>query len=247
MVASSIPFAVAGGLVPVTVAIVYALGPTTRLDSLALSFLCVGALIYFVILANRLHSTSIDGQSFRAEKDALIAELEQAKVNSDEAQQARGRSQSRQVALSGDHEPRAAHAAQRHFGLFGGDEGRAFRRPCRAFLPGIFGGHSFQRAASVDVDQRNPRSVARRSGAVRTQGRIGRAGQYRRRMPPFARHARQEPGHQRHRVARRRAAAHLGGRARGAPGDAQSSEQRHQIHASGRSGHRHQGGMDAFE
>jgi two-component system cell cycle sensor histidine kinase PleC len=85
MIASSIPFAVAGGLVPVTFAIFYALGPTTRLDSIALCFLCVGALIYFVILANRLHATSIDGQSFRAEKDALIAELEQAKLNSDEA------------------------------------------------------------------------------------------------------------------------------------------------------------------
>jgi two-component system, cell cycle sensor histidine kinase PleC len=85
MVASSIPFAVAAGLVPVTIAIIYALGPTAQLDSLALCFLCVGALAYFVILANRLHSTSIDGQSFRAEKDALIAELEQAKLNSDEA------------------------------------------------------------------------------------------------------------------------------------------------------------------
>jgi two-component system cell cycle sensor histidine kinase PleC len=85
MVASSIPFAVAGGLAPVTIAIIYILGPTTHFDSLALCFLCVGALIYFVILANRLHSTSVDGQSFRAEKDALIAELEQAKLNSDEA------------------------------------------------------------------------------------------------------------------------------------------------------------------
>ena len=85
MVASSIPFAVAGGLTPVTIAIVYALSPTTHLDSLALCFLCVGALIYFVVLANRLHATSVDGQSFRAEKDALIAELEQAKLNSDEA------------------------------------------------------------------------------------------------------------------------------------------------------------------
>ena len=85
MVASAIPYAVAGGLVPVTIAIVYALGPATGLDSLALCFLCVGAMIYFVTLANRLHATSIDGQSFRAEKDALIAELEQAKLNSDEA------------------------------------------------------------------------------------------------------------------------------------------------------------------
>jgi two-component system, cell cycle sensor histidine kinase PleC len=85
MLASPIPYAVAGGLTPVTIAIVYALGPATRLDGLALCFLCVGALVYFVILANRLHSTSVDGQSFRAEKDALIAELEQAKLNSDEA------------------------------------------------------------------------------------------------------------------------------------------------------------------
>jgi two-component system, cell cycle sensor histidine kinase PleC len=85
MVASPIPYAVAGGLAPVTIAIVYVLGPTRRLDSLSLCFLCVGALVYFVILANRLHATSVDGQSFRAEKDALIAELEQAKLNSDEA------------------------------------------------------------------------------------------------------------------------------------------------------------------
>ncbi len=85
MIASSIPYAVAGGLAPVTIAIIYALGPTTRLDNLALCLLCVGALIYFVVLANRLHSTSIDGQFFQAEKDALIAELEQAKLNSDEA------------------------------------------------------------------------------------------------------------------------------------------------------------------
>jgi two-component system cell cycle sensor histidine kinase PleC len=85
MIASSIPYAVAGGLAPVTIAIIYALGPTTRLDNLALCLLCVGALIYFVVLANRLHATSIDVQFFQAEKDALIAELEQAKLNSDEA------------------------------------------------------------------------------------------------------------------------------------------------------------------
>jgi len=85
MVASAIPYAVAGGLLPVTGAIVYVLGPTTRLDTMTLSFLCVGALFYFVVLANRMHSTSIGGVIFRAEKDALIAELEQAKLNSDEA------------------------------------------------------------------------------------------------------------------------------------------------------------------
>jgi two-component system, cell cycle sensor histidine kinase PleC len=85
MIASSIPFAVGGGLLPVTLAILAVLGPSTRLDTLTLGFLCVGGLVYFVILANRLHATSIDSLNFRAEKDALIAELEQAKLNSDEA------------------------------------------------------------------------------------------------------------------------------------------------------------------
>jgi two-component system cell cycle sensor histidine kinase PleC len=85
MIASSIPFAVGGGLLPVTLAILFVLGPSTRLDTITLGFLCVGGLVYFVILANRLHATSIDSLTFRAEKDALIAELEQAKLNSDEA------------------------------------------------------------------------------------------------------------------------------------------------------------------
>ncbi len=97
MIASSIPYAVAGGLMPVMVSIVLVLGPTTRLDNLTLSLLCVGVLIYFVVLANRLHRTSVDTISFQAEKDALIAELEQAKLNSDEA---RRRAESANLAKS---------------------------------------------------------------------------------------------------------------------------------------------------
>ncbi len=85
MVASAIPFAVAGGLLPMAIAIVYVLGPTTREQTFMMSALCVGILVYFVILANRLHRTSLAGLSFQAEKDALIAELEQANLNSDEA------------------------------------------------------------------------------------------------------------------------------------------------------------------
>ena len=85
MVASAIPFAVAGGLLPMAIAIVYVLGPATREQALLMSALCVGILVYFVVLANRLHRTSLAGLSFQAEKDALIAELEQAKLNSDEA------------------------------------------------------------------------------------------------------------------------------------------------------------------
>jgi two-component system cell cycle sensor histidine kinase PleC len=97
MVASAIPFAVAGGLLPMAIAIVYVLGPATREQALLMSTLCVGILVYFVILANRLHRTSLAGLSFQAEKDALIAELEQAKLNSDEA---RRRAESANLAKS---------------------------------------------------------------------------------------------------------------------------------------------------
>ena len=61
------------------------LGATTREQTLMLSALCGGVLVYFIVLANRLHRTALAGLSFQEEKDALIAELEQAKYNSDEA------------------------------------------------------------------------------------------------------------------------------------------------------------------
>ena len=97
MVASAIPFAVAGGLAPMTVAIICVLGPATRNQEIMMSALCIGILVYFVILANRLHRTSLASLSFQAEKDALIAELEQANLNSDEA---RRRAESANLAKS---------------------------------------------------------------------------------------------------------------------------------------------------
>ncbi len=97
MVASAIPFAVAGGLAPMTVAIICVLGPATHEEAFMMSALCIGILIYFVVLANRLHRTSLASLSFQAEKDALIAELEQAKLNSDEA---RRRAESANLAKS---------------------------------------------------------------------------------------------------------------------------------------------------
>ena len=52
---------------------------------------------YFALLARRLHSTTLDTLEARAEKDALIGELEQAKAISDEA---RHRAESANVAKS---------------------------------------------------------------------------------------------------------------------------------------------------
>ena len=85
MVASSLPAAVAGGLAPVTAATMMLLGPTGVMLTVLLTLLSSIILVYFVVLANRLHRSSIDGLFFQAEKDSLIAELEQAKLNSDEA------------------------------------------------------------------------------------------------------------------------------------------------------------------
>ena len=51
----------------------------------AMAAMAVGVHIYFIWLANGLNSTALAMLEFRAEKDALIAELEQAKSISDEA------------------------------------------------------------------------------------------------------------------------------------------------------------------
>jgi two-component system, cell cycle sensor histidine kinase PleC len=84
LVASAIPAAVACGLTPILWASLVILEPKT-LETLLLSLFCGAALGYFAVLANRLHRGALAGLSLQAEKDALIAELEQAKLNSDEA------------------------------------------------------------------------------------------------------------------------------------------------------------------
>lgn len=56
-----------------------------HLDDYILAALAVTAEGYFALLAHRLHSTTLATLEARAEKDALIGELEQAKAISDEA------------------------------------------------------------------------------------------------------------------------------------------------------------------
>jgi two-component system cell cycle sensor histidine kinase PleC len=85
MTASAIPAAVGAGLAPIVLASLWSIGARSLVDFALLGALCIGALLYFIVLANRLLRSALAGLSFQEEKDALIAELEQAKYNSDEA------------------------------------------------------------------------------------------------------------------------------------------------------------------
>jgi two-component system cell cycle sensor histidine kinase PleC len=95
--ASAIPAAVGAGFAPVVLAALWSIGAQSLPNFVLLGALCVGVLIYFIILANRLLRSALAGFSFQEEKDALIAELEQAKYNSDEA---RRRAESANLAKS---------------------------------------------------------------------------------------------------------------------------------------------------
>ena len=82
---ASIPAAVYAAMAPIAVALIVFMRPQSGYEAVMLTALAVGAQIFFILLAGRLYATSLAGVSYQAEKDALIAELEQAKANSDEA------------------------------------------------------------------------------------------------------------------------------------------------------------------
>jgi two-component system cell cycle sensor histidine kinase PleC len=85
MLAASIPVAVYAGLVPISVGIGLFFFGRTDIDSLTMALMAASAQLFFIFLANRLYSSAVATIEFRAEKDALIAELETATANSDEA------------------------------------------------------------------------------------------------------------------------------------------------------------------
>lgn len=85
MLAASIPMAVYAGLAPISVGIALFFWGRTDIDSLTMALMAAAAQLFFVFLANRFYSSSVATIEFRAEKDALIAELETATANSDEA------------------------------------------------------------------------------------------------------------------------------------------------------------------
>src|SRR3954453_10403557 len=97
MLAASLPIAALAATTPVTCAIALNFVMGGSFDNYVLALLAVAAEGYFALLAHRLHSTTLATLEARAEKDALIGELEQAKAISDEA---RHRAETANVAKS---------------------------------------------------------------------------------------------------------------------------------------------------
>jgi two-component system, cell cycle sensor histidine kinase PleC len=87
MVTATVPTAVYAAIAPSSiVALGYTLFIAEGEDArVALFDLAIAAHVFFYALARRFHQLASEGLFFRAEKNELIAELEQSKANSDEA------------------------------------------------------------------------------------------------------------------------------------------------------------------
>jgi two-component system cell cycle sensor histidine kinase PleC len=85
MLGASLPIAVFATTAPLTIAIAISYMLLGTVNGYVLAGLALTALCYFGMLANRLYSSNLAMLEARAEKDALIGELEQAKAKSDEA------------------------------------------------------------------------------------------------------------------------------------------------------------------
>jgi two-component system, cell cycle sensor histidine kinase PleC len=86
MVASTIPNAVFATILPLSLATLCGIELHDLADPWTAMIASVfGAQFFFFLLAKRFHQLSFESVLYRTEKDALIAELEQAKANSDEA------------------------------------------------------------------------------------------------------------------------------------------------------------------
>jgi two-component system, cell cycle sensor histidine kinase PleC len=97
MLSASLPIAALAATAPVTAAIAFNFALSGTFDNCVLALLALAAEGYFALLAHRLHSATLATLEARAEKDALIGELEQAKAISDEA---RHRAEAANVAKS---------------------------------------------------------------------------------------------------------------------------------------------------
>ncbi len=85
MASAPLPAVVAAALAPIFLASLAFVASGAGQASFALLYMNAAAQLFFFILSQRFQRLASEGLTFRAEKSALIAELEQAKANSDEA------------------------------------------------------------------------------------------------------------------------------------------------------------------
>ncbi len=97
LLAAAIPAAFVAGMLPMIVGVIMLYAPRLQGAAAPTAALAVGVIGYFLIVVQRLHAAAARNISFQAEKDSLIAELEQARLNSDEA---RRRAESANLAKS---------------------------------------------------------------------------------------------------------------------------------------------------
>jgi two-component system cell cycle sensor histidine kinase PleC len=151
MLASSLPTAVFAATFPVTTAVAVDFILQGKLRDYVLAIMTLTAQGYFAGLTYRLYSSTLATLEVRAEKDALIGELEQAKAISDEA---RRRAEAANIAKSrflAQMSHGVAYTAQRHSWFFGGNENRGVRGA--RGLQGIFVRHPQLRRPSARSDQ----------------------------------------------------------------------------------------------
>jgi two-component system cell cycle sensor histidine kinase PleC len=85
MTAAPLPRAVVAGLAPMAAAVIASSVLSRSVDAAAMGGFALVAQVYLGLLSGRLYANAIEGMTSRVEKEGLIAELEQAKANSDEA------------------------------------------------------------------------------------------------------------------------------------------------------------------
>jgi len=85
MLSFSLPIAMLASTVPMTAAVALKFALLGNWHDYVVALMAVAAQGYFVLLTRRLHASGLAALVARAEKDALIGELEEAKAISDEA------------------------------------------------------------------------------------------------------------------------------------------------------------------
>ena len=85
VLSATIPAAVYAGMVPLILAMAIVMATARGLPNAMLVAMTASALLFFLVLANRLYSSTLSSIRSRAEKGQLFVELEEAKANSAEA------------------------------------------------------------------------------------------------------------------------------------------------------------------